>query len=223
MALVSYKDLCIDAEDPIVLGAFWASTLGLRGEDLDDGDMKLSGPDKAQTIWINRVPEAKTVKHRVHLDVVSGSVDDIPAASRLSGPGEFPWTVVTDPEGGEFCIFETEEVPAYRLKAIGVDATDPASAAQWWADVMGGKVIHDDGYSYLDEIPGVPFDNMDFVPVPEAKTVKNRIHWDVTLVGGATVDDLVDNGATLLRAQDEDIHWTVMADPEGNEFCVFAP
>lgn len=223
MALVSFKDLCIDAEDPIVLGAFWASTLGLRGEDLDDGGMKLTGPDKAQTIWINRVPEAKTVKHRVHLDVVAGSIDDIPTASRLSGPGEFPWTVVTDPEGGEFCIFETEEVPAYRLKDIGVDAADPASAAQWWADLMGGKVIHDDGYSYLDEIPGVPFDDMDFVLVPEAKTVKNRIHWDVTLVGDATVDDLVDNGAKLIRAQDEDIRWTVMADPEGNEFCVFVP
>jgi hypothetical protein len=223
MALVSFKDLCIDAQDPIVLGAFWASTLGLQGEDLDDGDMKLTGPDKSQTIWINRVPEAKTVKHRVHLDVFAGSVDDIPVAGILSVPGEFPWTVVADPEGGEFCIFETEDVPAYRLKDIEVDAADPAAIAAWWGDVMGGKVIHDDGYSYLDEIPGVPFDDMDFAPVPEAKTVKNRIHWDVTLVGGATVDDLVAKGATLLRAPDDEIEWTVMADPEGNEFCVFAP
>ncbi|MGZ5407056.1 MAG: VOC family protein [Aeromicrobium sp.] len=222
MALVSFKDLCIDAQDPIALGAFWASTLGLNGENLDDGDVRLTGPDKAQTIWINRVPEAKTVKHRVHLDVVAGSVDDIPASARLSGPGDFPWTVVTDPEGGEFCIFETEDVPSYRLKDLVVDARDPAVAAQWWADVMGGHVVHDDGYSYLDEIPGVPFDDMDFVPVPEPKTLKNRIHWDVTLMGGATIDDLVANGASLIRAQDKDIGWTVMADPEGNEFCVFA-
>ncbi|MGZ5371452.1 VOC family protein [Aeromicrobium sp.] len=41
-------------------------------------------------------------------------------------------------------------------------------------------------------------------------------------MGGATIDDLVANGASLIRAQDKDIGWTVMADPEGNEFCVFA-
>jgi len=223
MALVSFKDLCIDAEDPMVLGVFWASILGLQREDLDDGDMRLCGPHKNQTIWINRVPEPKTVKHRVHLDVVARSVDDVQAARRLSDPGEFPWTVVTDPEGGEFCIFETPEVPEYRVKDLVVDAADPAAIAAWWGEVMGGKVVHDDGYSYLDEIPGVPFDDMDFVPVPEPKTVKNRVHWDVTLIGDATIDDLLAQGATLLRAKDDEIGWTVMADPDGNEFCVFAP
>jgi hypothetical protein len=57
--------------------------------------------------------------------------------------------------------------------------------------------------------------------VPEPKAAKNRVHWDVTLVG-STVENLVVAGARLLRAQDDDIRWSVMADPEGNEFCVFA-
>ena len=55
--------------------------------------------------------------------------------------------------------------------------------------------------------------------VPEPKRAKNRVHWDVW--GNASA--LVAAGATLLRAHDTEIGWDVLADPEGNEFCVFAP
>ncbi len=54
--------------------------------------------------------------------------------------------------------------------------------------------------------------------MPEPKTAKNRIHWDVTV---ESVDDLVGAGATVLRERDDEISWTVCADPEGNEFCAF--
>jgi hypothetical protein len=63
----------------------------------------------------------------------------------------------------------------------------------------------------------MPITTMDFVPVPEPKTVKNRIHWDVH----GTVEAIRAKGATLLRARDQETSWHVMADPEGNEFCVF--
>ena len=56
-------------------------------------------------------------------------------------------------------------------------------------------------------------------PVPEPKTVKNRIHWDVP----GERAELVGAGARLLRARGDDIAWDVLADPEGNEFCVFTP
>jgi hypothetical protein len=56
-------------------------------------------------------------------------------------------------------------------------------------------------------------------PVPEPKTVKNRMHFDVD----GDRDTLLAAGATLVRAQDEGIRWDVLADPEGNEFCCFAP
>jgi hypothetical protein len=59
---------------------------------------------------------------------------------------------------------------------------------------------------------------MDFVPVPEPKMVKNRIHWDVTV---PAVAPLVEAGAVVLREPDDDIGWHVLADPEGNEFCAF--
>ena len=56
--------------------------------------------------------------------------------------------------------------------------------------------------------------------VPEAKTVKNRIHWDVDV---ADLQPLLDHGATVLREPDDQIRWAVLADPEGNEFCAFLP
>jgi hypothetical protein len=55
--------------------------------------------------------------------------------------------------------------------------------------------------------------------VPEPKTVKNRIHWDVV----GPVAGLVSAGATVRRAPDDEISWTVLADPDGNEFCAFEP
>ena len=63
-----------------------------------------------------------------------------------------------------------------------------------------------------------PCDSVDFVGVPELKTVKNRVHLDVTT---ADVDALVAHGATVLSAPGDDLGWTVLADPEGNEFCAF--
>lgn len=52
--------------------------------------------------------------------------------------------------------------------------------------------------------------------------MKNRVHWDVILVD-ASVDALVAAGAAVVRPADHEIRWTVLADPEGNEFCAFAP
>lgn len=223
MALVTYKDLCIDAVDPHALGAFYAQLLGLDGEPLDDGDMKLSGPEPSQTIWVNKVPEANSVKQRVHIDAFARSLDPFDELDRVTAPGQFRWTTFLDPEGGEFCVFVVDAHPIHTFKALEVDAADHASIAGWWADVFGAEAIHDDeGYSSVRGISNLPFEDIDFSPVPEPKTIKNRLHWDVKLVGDASIDDLLDKGATLVRPQDDEIRWSILADPEGNEFCVFS-
>ncbi|WP_344248387.1 VOC family protein [Isoptericola hypogeus] len=227
MSLVTFKDLCVDATDAAALGAFWARTLGLRAEPLDGGDVVLRDPGPApvreRTIWVNTVPEARTVKHRVHPDVRARSLDEFPDRPRLTEPGRFHYTTLADPEGGELCVFTTDEPQSYRLKDVVVDCADYRKVAAFWHEALGGTLTQDDaeGYAYLDEGAGVPFESFDFVPVPEPKTVKNRWHWDVTLNDGVTLDDLVARGARVLRPQDDEIGWTVMADPEGNEFCVF--
>lgn len=225
MAVAKYQDLCIDTSGGETLGRFWAAALGLRFEP--DGEAGcVVGDRREQRIWMNVVSEPKAVKHRVHLDVHAASIDELVGlgASVLEPAERFNrrWSVLADPEGGEFCAFvrDPAALPAYRLYEIGVDAARPQLIAKWWADVFGATLTADDANSWwgLEQIPGAPFEGLVFAPVPEPKTVKNRIHWDVA---AESVDALTDAGATLLRPRDDEIGWHVMADPEGNEFCVF--
>jgi len=226
MPIAIFKDLCIDANDPVLLGEFWAGALGLDYHLQDSGDTYLTGPTPQHTIWVNKVPEPKTVKHRMHLDL---NVHDVAELEKLGATvvdaDSFRWTLMADPEGGELCAFVREGEIEHRIYEIGVDTTDSAEAAHriaaWWAQVLGADLVDDEkkGYSWIENIPGAPFESIDYAPVPEPKTVKNRLHLDVT----GRVEDLVAAGATVLRTQDDTIGWTVMADPDGNEFCAFAP
>lgn len=222
MAIARWKDLCIDATDPFVIDAFWSGLLGLRHERDEDGDSCLRGDDPEQTIWINAVPEPRTVKQRVHLDIEVPSLEPVLALGATvlvpSAVSGFRWEVLADPEGGELCAFVRGDGPA-RLYEMGVDTASPARAAEmarWWAEVLGGTAVDDErGFSWVEDVPGLPFDSIDFAPVPEPKTVKNRIHWDITT---DDVDGLVARGATVLAERPS---WTVLADPDGNEFCAF--
>jgi hypothetical protein len=221
MAIARFKDLCLDAGDPARLGAFWAVALGRTRETNDDGEELLTGPTPQHTIWVNQVPEARTVKHRVHLDIYVRDLADLEAlGATIVEPqhGTRTWTIMADPEGGEFCAFSRSEIPAERLLGLVADSADPEAQARWWAGVYGASVTGNDGCFTVEGVPGMPILTMDFVPVPEPKTVKNRIHWDVTVPG---VAPLVRAGATVLREPGGDIRWHVLADPEGNEFCAF--
>jgi catechol 2,3-dioxygenase-like lactoylglutathione lyase family enzyme len=220
-ALATFKDLCIDAVDHRRMASFWADVLGLRLEGSDEEGARLSGPTPQHTVWMCRVPEPVTVKQRVHLDVYAASLQEVLALGATPADVDsFRWKVVRDPEGGELCVFDRDEVPAYRLYELGVDAVDGRAIATWWAEVLGARVEHEDGWSSVEGIPGAPFAAMGFATVPEPKTVKNRIHWDLVVPDR---DALLERGARVVRARDEEIRWTVMADPEGNEFCAFDP
>jgi hypothetical protein len=230
--IARWKDLCIDATDAHRMARFWGELLGLSIELDDDGDAVLrdAGGDPGRTIWVNRVPEPRTVKQRVHLDVDVAAVESVLAlgASLVLPASEsgFRWSVLRDPEGGELCAFEREGLPTSppgRLYEMDVDTRDAASAhsqAGWWADVWGGTVVDDErGFSWIEDVPGLPFGSVDFAPVPEPKTVKNRIHWDITC---DDVPALVARGARVLAEPTDSTPWHVLADPEGNEFCAFA-
>lgn len=223
MPVATYKDLCIDANDAHRLGVFWAGALGLEPHLLDDGDAKLTGPTPQHTIWMNTVPEPVTVKQRVHLDVNARSVEEILALGATPlDVDSFPWKVLRDPEGGELCVFERTEEPEHRLYEIGIDCAEGEAGglAQWWADILGARRDDDEQgrWSWVEDIPGAPFECLVFAPVPEPKTVKNRIHLDLT---ADSVAALVERGAGVLRERDDEIRWTVMVDPAGNEFCAF--
>jgi hypothetical protein len=219
--IATWKDLCVDAVDPVLVGRFWAGLLGRDLRQHDDGLVELTGRTDRHRVWVNPVTEPVTVKQRVHLDVHVADTDDALALGATPlDTTSFRWDVLRDPEGGELCTFPREQVPDERLYEIVVDCADPARLAEWWARAIGGRWEHDEehGWAGVEDIPGTPFDYLVFVPVPEAKTVKNRIHWDVDV---PDVGLLVEHGATVLREPDGDIQWTIMADPEGNEFCAF--
>src|SRR5919112_4720050 len=180
MAAAAYKDLCLDAQDPLRLGRFWAVALGLQLVELADGDVVLRGPTPQHTVWINRVPEPRTVKHRMHLDVHARAVPDLLDLG-ASVVEEFPrWTVMADPEGGEFCAFVREEPPEYRLYEVVLDAADHRAVGRWWADLLGGRLVDEDkGFVSISDIPGAPFEYLDIGGVTEPKSAKNRVHPDV--------------------------------------------
>src|SRR5262249_31425712 len=139
----TYKDLCIDSTGGETLGRFWARVLGLAFNPDPEGAGYLTGADPTQRVWMNVVPEQKTVKHRVHLDVNCGSIDELVAAGApvLEPADEFdrPWTVLADPEGGEFCAFvrKPDELTDYRLHELVIDCVNPREIASWWAGVFG--------------------------------------------------------------------------------------
>jgi hypothetical protein len=218
MPLATWRALCIDAHGATKLAGFWSSVLGLSPADSSRGTISLEGDTEDQEIWVNPVPEPKSVKHRVHLDVEVGDLDGIQelGATVVRPPGDDrTWWVMADVEDGEFCAFVRESRPSLpgRLYEVVVDCTDPQPLSAWWGDVLG--LQHEDG-----ALTGsLPFDYLCFSRVPEPKAAKNRIHWDVV---APDVPALVSAGARILREPDDDISWHILADPEGNEFCAFA-
>jgi len=222
MSLATFKDLCIDVADARISGEYWSTMLGWRLEPHDDGDAHLRDDDGRIQVWLNVVAEPKTVKNRVHLDVNAESLQRALDAG-ATVVAEFPqWTQLADPDGQEHCVFVREHL-GQRAYEIGWDCAEGAEheTAVWWAEVLGGRVGDDPehGFSWVEAIPGCVWESIDFAGVPEPKTAKNRVHLDVET---DDLDALVAHGATVLRAKgDGGIGWTVLADPDGNEFCAF--
>ena len=210
-----WRALCIDVVDGGAMGAFWAAATGLVHRPGEGDPGHLDGGPEGSLVELCAVPEPVTVKQRVHLDLHVADVADLVAVGATVVDDTQPWTVLTDPEGGELCAFARDEVPAYKVYEVSVDAADPERIARWWAERFGVEARNGgEPWWWLEGVPGAPFDSLVFGPVPEPKTVKNRIHWDVT----GSVDDFLAAGATALRDMPR---WRVLADPEGNEFCVF--
>lgn len=126
-----------------------------------------------------------------------------------------------------------------RWYATVIDCGDVRRVSGFWAAALGWVVA----YEAEDEIVLVPphaltadergvppteqGPGLVFVPVPDAKTVKNRLHIDLAPLAGddheAEVRRLLELGATRADVGQQDVSWVVLADPEGNEFCVLTP
>lgn len=111
------------------------------------------------------------------------------------------------------------------LDEICIDARDASALGEWWAEVLGWPHdIDDDGDVRLQPPPGQGPPWI-FIAVPDEKVVKNRIHLDFKGPDQqAEVDRVIAMGARHVDiGQTGDESWVVLADPEGNEFCILAP
>lgn len=126
-----------------------------------------------------------------------------------------------------------------RFYTVVIDCHDIHAQARWWAEALGWRIV----FENADEVAVIPPALEDapvpaadwartppglvFVPVPEDKTLKNRLHLDLAPHleddRAAQIQRLLDHGATRVDVgQSEDVTWDVLADPEGNEFCVLS-
>ncbi|MER5965468.1 VOC family protein [Streptomyces sp. NPDC002057] len=237
--------IAMNARDDSAVGRFWAEVLGWGIDSEEPGVTNveptgLAYPDpSAVFIDVLSVPEPKTVKNRVHVDLATSSVaHQAELVARLRalgatpadvGQGDVPWTVLADPEGNEFCVLEPREI--YRdtgpMAAVVVDCADPRALARFWGEAMDWT-LHEvtEHQAVLRSAEGVgPY--LEFIRTPDAKTVKNRVHLDLRPYPGddhaAEAARLRTLGATDVDLGQGDVPWTVLADPEGNEFCLLTP
>ena len=117
---------------------------------------------------------------------------------------------------------------ASSLRNITVDCTDALKLARFWAQVLGWNVYHDDDPEVLvapEFPPSREGPTMLFIPVPEPRSTKNRMHVDLQPCDRTRDDEverLVALGAAVIEDHrtEEGLGWVWMADPEGNDFCV---
>jgi catechol 2,3-dioxygenase-like lactoylglutathione lyase family enzyme len=112
-----------------------------------------------------------------------------------------------------------------RIDSVAVDCRDSAALADFWGEVLGWRVTFEQpGWVELRPDGGVS-PGLDFLGVPEPKSGKNRLHLDLRPDDQAAEVARVEAlGARRVDVgQGDDVTWVVLADPEGNEFCILAP
>ncbi|MFF5053887.1 VOC family protein [Micromonospora sp. NPDC000663] len=232
------------AHNDAALGGFWAQVLGWEVSSEGPGVTNLEPegfvyPDPvAVCIDLVAYPDPKTVKNRVHVDLATTSaahqaelvthLKDLGATVADVGQGDVPWTVMADPEGNEFCVLDWRDTAhdTGPIASVVVDCADPRAMARFWGEATDWTVhkVTDDS-ALLRSATGVgPY--LQFLRTPDVKTGWNRVHLDVRPYPGddlkAEAARLESLGATVIDLGGE-ISWMVLADPEGNEFCLLTP
>jgi hypothetical protein len=115
-----------------------------------------------------------------------------------------------------------------RFSELVIDAHEPKRLAEFWCGVLGYHVLDEQPDAYIEEWKarlraGVAAPTLVFAKVPEGKAVKNRVHIDVSPVDASHPDEVervLALGAKRVDIGQGDVRWEVLADPEGNEFCI---
>jgi predicted enzyme related to lactoylglutathione lyase len=233
--------LCFDANDPLGLARFWAAALRWEVDDESQHKVGLVPTDDTRfKILFLPVAEKKAGQSRLHLDLTTTSIDDqqesvarlVELGARRIDIGQRPdeaHVVLADPEGNELCIIEPENkflAGCGRLGSITCDGT--REVGYFWSAAIGWPLVWDQDEETAIRAPDGTGPLITWGGPPVAPKIgKNRLHLDIAppehVDQRAEVDRLASLGATRIDIGQGDVDWVVMADPDGNEFCVLSP
>ncbi len=233
--------LSFDANDPLRLARFWAAALRWDVDDESNDGIGLLPTDGTRfQILFLPVPEKKEGRNRLHLDLTTTSIDDQEATvagllelgGRHIDVGQRPdedHVVLADPEGNEFCVIGPENsflADCERFGSITCDGT--VEVGYFWSEALGWPLVWDQDQETAIRGPDRTGPLITWGGPPVAPKIrKNRLHLDIAPPKHADqqveVDRLVALGATRVDIGQGDASWVVMADPDGNEFCVLTP
>jgi hypothetical protein len=197
--------ICFDANDPLRLARFWAGVLSWEmADDPDDGIALLPGDDTGLRIRFLPAQQRKAGQNRMHVDLTGTALEE-----------------------QQQTVARSLRVPADRgfLGALACDGAQ--EVGYFWSEALGRPLVWD-----RDEETAISSSHRDHKitwdgPPVAPETGKNRLHVDLAPpVDGdqqAEVERLVSLGATRIDIGQGEVGWVVMADPEGNEFCVLTP
>jgi hypothetical protein len=186
------------------------------------------------------VPEPKIGPNQIHLDLSSRSIEDqretlaryIRLGARkidIGQTADVTHFVLADPEGNEFCILEpTNSFVTGESRAGSLTCAGSHSVGVFWSEALSTPLVWDQNEETAIRVPGGArqFITWGGAPAP-SKPAKNRLHFDLSPPAdgdqAAEVERLISLGAKHIDIGQGNVPWVVMADPDGNEFCVLTP
>ena len=230
--------LSIDALAPRELARFWARALRWNVMDADGGGATLQPNDATGFDVVFRpFATAKVGQNRIHFDLTTTSIDDqhdtVAELLAMGGShidiGQDPndtHVVLADPEGNEFCIIEPHNdflLSCPRLGAVNCDGT--RALGYFFSDSLGWPLVWDQHEETAIQAPDgtgpkITWSGPPLMPRPS----KERFHFHVAPESGTSVEAALDHllalGATRLEAGDACPGAIMLADVDGNEFCL---
>jgi hypothetical protein len=225
----------MSSADPAALSRFWSALLQQPTTEAHSGAAGVALRARSRLAFVP-ARRPKQGKNRIHLDLASESAEHqsalVERACALGavqvdiGQGAVPWVVLADPEGNEFCVLEPrdEYTGIGPVAAVVIDAIVPSALAEFWSHATGLPVTRkDEETASVRQQGGF---SLEFVRVTMPKTVENRLHPHLLSREGGDLPTeaarLQTHGALPADVVAHDGERIVLADPEGNEFCVVA-
>ena len=232
--------LGFDAIDPQRLARFWAGLLGREMvDDPPDGFALLPKDDTEFRLEFFPTQAERVGENQMHFDLTSTSLEDqratVAKALELGGRhldigqgADALHVVMADPEGNEFCVIEPGNNFLAGTGFIGAVSCDGTQeVGYFWSRALDWPLVWDQDQETAIQSPHGGSKVSWGGPPVAPKTGKNRLHFDLAPPAGedqqAEVERLISLGAKRIDIGQGDVDWVVMADPDGNEFCVLTP